>query len=130
MTAKKSKNEVQFSDEMEEDIESLDEELDVESDDEECSKGRVNAKLLFQEMKAKLSKNKEKVPVLKAVRAKCLNCCCWSKVEVALCPCEDCALWPFRFGKNPYNSKVLSEEQRAAAAERMKGSKANKKNKE
>lgn len=38
---------------------------------------------------------------LEAIRAKCLDCCCGSTHEVKLCPCKDCALWPFRFGRNP-----------------------------
>lgn len=38
---------------------------------------------------------------LKAIRAKCLDCCCGSAHEVRLCPCEDCSLYPYRFGKNP-----------------------------
>ena len=57
---------------------------------------------------------------VKAIRAKCLDCCCWQANEVALCPSEHCALHPFRFGKNPYHTKRMSEEQRAAAAERLR----------
>ena len=38
---------------------------------------------------------------LKAIRAKCLDCCCGSSHEVNLCPCVDCKLYPYRFGKNP-----------------------------
>lgn len=47
----------------------------------------------------------------KAIRAKCLECCCGNVHEVRLCPCSDCPLYPFRFGKNP-NIK-LTDEQRA-----------------
>lgn len=51
---------------------------------------------------------------VKAIRAKCLDCCCGSAQEVSLCPCDDCALYPFRFGKNPYRKKKeLTEKQRA-----------------
>lgn len=46
---------------------------------------------------------------LKSIRLKCLDCCCNSPSEVALCPCEDCPLWEFRFGKNP-NIKLSDEE--------------------
>lgn len=56
----------------------------------------------------------------KAIRAKCLDCCCDQVNEVRLCPVEDCPLWPFRFGKNPYRTRVLTPEQREAAAERLK----------
>lgn len=38
---------------------------------------------------------------LKAIRARCLDCCGYQIKEVRLCPCKDCSLWPFRFGKNP-----------------------------
>ena len=38
---------------------------------------------------------------MKAIRAKCLDCCCGQAYEVKLCPSEDCPLWPYRFGHNP-----------------------------
>ena len=58
---------------------------------------------------------------VKAIRAKCLDCCCGQTKEVALCASSNCPLYPFRFGKNPYRSKrEYTEEQRAAMAERMK----------
>ena len=38
---------------------------------------------------------------LKAIREKCLDCCGSSAHEVRLCTCEKCALYRFRFGKNP-----------------------------
>jgi hypothetical protein len=56
---------------------------------------------------------------LKAIRAKCLDCA-YTVEEIRHCPCQDCALWPFRFGKNPYSTRTLTEEQRAAAGERLK----------
>lgn len=46
---------------------------------------------------------------LRAIRAKCLDCCCGSPAEVSDCPCVDCSLWVFRFGKNP-NVKLSDEE--------------------
>ena len=49
---------------------------------------------------------------VKAIKAKCMDCCCGSTKEVQICPCTDCALWPFRSGKNPYRKKIeLSDEQ-------------------
>lgn len=61
---------------------------------------------------------------VKAIRAKCLDCCCGSPEEVRQCPCENCALYPFRLGKNPYRAnKEPTEAQRAAreaAAERLR----------
>lgn len=51
---------------------------------------------------------------VKAIRAKCLDCCCGSSNEVELCTCTGCALYPFRKGKNPYRKKhELSEKQKA-----------------
>ena len=38
---------------------------------------------------------------VKAMRAKCLNCCCGQPKEVRLCPISECPLYPYRFGKNP-----------------------------
>lgn len=43
---------------------------------------------------------------LKAIRKKCLDCCLSSVKEVKLCPCDDCPLYPFRFGKNPNRSGI------------------------
>ena len=37
---------------------------------------------------------------LKAIRAKCMDCN-FSSAEIKKCPCEDCALWPYRFGHRP-----------------------------
>lgn len=51
---------------------------------------------------------------VKAIRAKCLDCSCDSAAEVRKCPVTDCALYPFRFGKNPYRAKrEYTEEQKA-----------------
>jgi hypothetical protein len=38
---------------------------------------------------------------LRAVRHKCLDCCCESADEVKLCPVETCSLMPYRFGSYP-----------------------------
>ncbi len=57
---------------------------------------------------------------IKAIRAKCLDCCCGQYKEVELCPCRDCPLYPYRFGKNP-NYK-LTDEQKAKRAAYLKKS--------
>lgn len=44
---------------------------------------------------------KKRTSPLKAIRLKCLDCCCGSNHEVKLCTAENCPLHPFRFGKNP-----------------------------
>ncbi len=56
---------------------------------------------------------------MKAIRAKCLDCCCGSSHEVRLCPCQDCTLYPYRFGKNPYCTRTYTEEQKKAKRERL-----------
>jgi len=38
---------------------------------------------------------------IKAIRAKCLDCCCNQRKEVRLCPIPDCSLYPYRFGHHP-----------------------------
>lgn len=58
---------------------------------------------------------------VKAIRKHCLECSSESPREVELCAVTDCYLYPFRFGKNPYRAKrELTEEQKAAAAERLR----------
>jgi len=50
-----------------------------------------------------------------AIRAKCLDCCCWQPGEVSKCTAVHCPLWPFRNGENPFRLKrELSERQRLA----------------
>ena len=58
----------------------------------------------------------DRLTPIKAIRAKCLDCMCGSSYEVELCPCGDCPLFPYRFGKNPYI--ILSDEERERRAER------------
>lgn len=43
---------------------------------------------------------------LRAIRAKCLDCCCDQATEVRRCPSKTCALWPFRLGKNPNRAGI------------------------
>lgn len=52
---------------------------------------------------------------LKAIQRKCLDCSGASKSEVRNCPFNDCALHPFRQGKNP--NRMYSPEERARRAE-------------
>ena len=44
----------------------------------------------------------EKRPLLRAIRAKCPDCCVGSPGEVRQCKCTDCPLFPYRFGTNPF----------------------------
>lgn len=52
-----------------------------------------------------MAKRKVLTP-LKAIRAKCVDCSGGHFKEVRGCPVEDCALWLFRFGKNPARKGV------------------------
>ena len=31
-----------------------------------------------------------------ALKAKCLDCCCWQKLEITTCTTSSCPLWPYR----------------------------------
>jgi hypothetical protein len=55
----------------------------------------------------------------KAIRAHCLECCGQYANEVQRCGLLDCPLHPFRFGKNPFTKRTLSDDQKAAMRERM-----------
>ena len=55
---------------------------------------------------------------MKAIRAKCIECCCGNMAEVKECTITDCALYDFRMGKNP-NIK-LSDAERARRAEKAR----------
>ena len=57
--------------------------------------------------------NQPRTP-LRAIRTKCLDCCCGSPKEVRLCRVEGCGLYPWRMGVRPatlakrVNQKILS----------------------
>ena len=50
-----------------------------------------------------------KRPILKAIKLKCMDCCCG----------KTCFLHPFRLGKNPFTKKEYTEEQRAEMREKF-----------
>lgn len=57
---------------------------------------------------------------LKAIRLRCLDCCCGQPTEVRKCTAVMCPSWPFRMGVNSFREKrKLSEEQRQAMAKRL-----------
>jgi hypothetical protein len=57
-----------------------------------------------------------KVPVLEAIKEKCLDCSGGSRAEVKQCLVRKCALYPYRLGNNPWRRQV-SEATREVAAE-------------
>ena len=54
---------------------------------------------------------------LRAIRRRCLDCCCGSSQEVGLCPVHTCSLYPYRFGKRP---GTVKREATPAQIERLK----------
>jgi len=43
--------------------------------------------------------------LLRAIRARCLDCCAKQRKQVELCPSTRCALWPYRMGLYPERKK-------------------------
>ena len=43
---------------------------------------------------------------IKAIRKKCLDCCCGSRKEIRECPVVECVLYPYRFGRRPSQAIV------------------------
>lgn len=41
----------------------------------------------------------ERISRSKAIRLKCLDCCCGQSAEVRRCPATECPLWRYRMGK-------------------------------
>ena len=74
------------------------------------------------------NETKDALTPIKAIRAKCLDCCCDQRDEVKLCPAKDCPLWPFRLGKNPNRPKNMTDEQRQVVKERLAKARAARKN--
>lgn len=58
--------------------------------------------------------------MLAVIRAKCLDCCAGQSEEVRKCVAVLCPNWPYRMGTNPFVTRTLSDEQRAAMSERAK----------
>lgn len=58
-------------------------------------------------------------PLLDVIRSKCLDCVAGAESEVRRCVSVRCDLWPYRMRKNPLRRREMSDEQRAAAAERL-----------
>jgi len=48
----------------------------------------------------------DKMPLLKAIRAKCLDCCGGQQSEVRRCvSAKTCSLWPYRMNSNPFSER-------------------------
>ena len=93
----------------------------IENEEYEASTRKTTDAEEFRKLKEKYSGDEtNKISPIKAIRQKCLDCCCGQRTEVQLCPATDCPLWIFRFGKNPFSNRTLTDEQKIAAAERMR----------
>lgn len=55
----------------------------------------------------------------KLIKEYCLSCA-ENYAEIVECKCVNCAFWPFRLGQSPWRSRVMSEERKKEAAERLK----------
>lgn len=53
---------------------------------------------------------------LKALRARCRDCCAGSVHEVRLCTAVACPSWPFRMGRNPWRAQPSPEQRERARA--------------
>ena len=61
-----------------------------------------------------------KLTPMKAIRKKCIDCCCGSKQEVKLCTCEYYPLFPFRMGHRPLDDKFIAETKKNASQGKIK----------
>ena len=59
-------------------------------------------------------------PLLRVIRAKCLDCCGGQESEVRKCVAIACPNWPYRMGANPFRAaREITEEQREQLVARM-----------
>jgi hypothetical protein len=61
----------------------------------------------------------EPAPLLRVIRAKCLDCSAGVESEIRKCTAIGCALWPYRMASNPLRApREMTPEQREAGAAR------------
>ena len=46
-----------------------------------------------------------KRPLLRVLRANCVDCCGGNEAEVRKCTAVECDLWPYRMGTNPFTGR-------------------------
>lgn len=62
-----------------------------------------------------------KITPLQAIKKHCLDCRFGNRKEVVACEDEDCNLYPFRLGKNPFHlNRELSEKEKKEMVERLR----------
>ena len=52
------------------------------------------------------NKNKFFDTPIRAMRKKCLDCCCGSRKEIRECRIIECPIYPYRFGRRPTQAIV------------------------
>ena len=50
---------------------------------------------------------------IKAIRAKCVDCCCGNVAEVRRCSATQCTLYPYRMGKRPKGYTDTTEDEKS-----------------
>ncbi len=64
-------------------------------------------------------------PLLRVIRAKCIDCSGGSEREARKCTTIGCALWPYRMASNPFRApREMTQEQREAGAARLAAARA------
>lgn len=53
-----------------------------------------------------------KLTPMRAIRAKCLDCCCGQAIEVRLCEAKTCPLHEYRMGHRPKEDKQVEEDEK------------------
>lgn len=53
-----------------------------------------------------MKKEMQKAALRKAIRDKCLDCCCGQEKEVRICEIKKCSLWPYRLNLREYQDPV------------------------
>ena len=64
--------------------------------------------------KAQAKKIKELLPLINAIKNRCLDCSAGSNYEIKMCVCPSCALFPYRLGLNSETSKTTHKKQGSA----------------
>ena len=54
---------------------------------------------------------------IKAIRARCLDCCGYSAAEVKLCTAVNCPLYPYRMGHRPKKGNLSDNTSQAEKCE-------------
>lgn len=80
-------------------------ELYLEANPNTSSRGYLVGKLPRKIKTGDLRALGHPVSPIKAIRAKCLDCCGDNMAEARKCTATGCPLWPMRMGTNPFYGK-------------------------